>query len=515
MSPDSQPETMQHRVTMQFHSDRGREYLYDDVTGCIFPWNELREAVLSHCLSGTHPENQASLVAKYGTSNLEATYHFVSRWRDRYGAFARAWSDSDLVSCPPAEELAQLISTRSFELLLILTENCNLRCKYCGLSEVYPLSRNRTARTMTIDTAKRAVDWYVQLVKAQITQNPRKRFGLSLYGGEPMMNMLVLERILEYCRHKYPGTFLPVITTNGTLLTSNNIEALVRNDVRLAISIDGPQQEHDRMRVVARNRGTFQRIAAGLRRLKQDHPDYWAANVVSVSVYDYGTDLDAVEKFFEENEDILPRTVFVIPVSPYNTSWYTRYTESDRRSTTAAIDRLRQRYKDAKIQGHKTSHYNTCISGMGITMALLRRRVGDDRTAFIPFTGTCVPGDKIAVQVDGKLDMCERVNGTYPIGHLDRGGIEYERLRETIRKYQRQVLASCCRCPATKHCNVCFSFVEKDADFLKSADMCADIIRNSMQTMGDYVSIGEENPNADFAFETDTSRFQERVLFRY
>ena len=38
-----------------------------------------------------------------------------------------------------------------------------------------------------------------------------------------------------------------MLTTNGLLLNDANIKFLAENEIGLAISIDGPQKEHDRL----------------------------------------------------------------------------------------------------------------------------------------------------------------------------------------------------------------------------------------------------------------------------
>ena len=501
---------MQFRVTLRFCSDSGREYLYDDVTGSIFPWNELLEAVL--CLEISKANHRKELVTKHGEKNVEAAYRFIKRWRKNYGAFFRTWAGSDWGITPQAEQLETFVRNTSFELLLVVTEDCNLRCRYCILSEVYPLNRVRTNRRMSFDTARRAIDWYFNLVQPQVARNPRKQFGLSFYGGEPMLNMPVVSQILEYVRKRFPGYFLPVMTTNGTLLTLKNVRVLVDNDVSLAISIDGPKEEHDRLRVDTRGRGSFTRIIGNLGRIKRTYPQYWNTKLTSVSVYDWGTDLESVEKFFNENTAIVPRPVFVNQVAHRNTHWYEHYTLVDRASMLANIDELRIRYKKAKVEGHSTSYYMDCLVGMPIALAVLRRRSCDEQPPFLPFSGTCTPGAKIAVHVDGKIDMCERVNGTYPIGHLKHGGIDYKRLREIIGRYGSQVLFACPKCPVTKQCSICFSFVEKSADFSKIAELCDGTVERARQSLADYISILEENPHADLHFETDTSRLEEQVI---
>jgi len=72
-----------------------------------------------------------------------------------------------------------------------------------------------------------------------------------------MMNMVVVKQVLDYIRGKYSGYFQPVMTTNGTLLTLKNAGIMVEHDVSLAISIDGPSEEHNRFRVDVHGKGSL------------------------------------------------------------------------------------------------------------------------------------------------------------------------------------------------------------------------------------------------------------------
>lgn len=508
-------DTMKRRATLSFRSDTGRDYLYDDVTGSIFPWNDTREAVLKSIAENEFETQRTDLEHTFGDEEVDGAVQFINHARETLGAFFRTSTACPTFSQPTAEQLREHITNAAFQLLLIVTEDCNLRCKYCALSEVYPLNRTRTTRPMNIETARRAIDWFVGLIEPQIRRNPRKRFGLSFYGGEPLMNPPTVKGALEYARDRYPDLFAPVMTTNGTLLTPKNVAMLVEHNVQLGISIDGPEAEHDRLRIDSRGRGSFARIAENLAAIKREYPEFWSKNLTSVSVYDWGTDLEAVCDFFEENADNIPRSVFVNEVSPRNTNYYDARTAESWRHAQERFARLGQRYKQTKIDGEKAGEYLTCAVGFPLVRTLLRQRAGDARTPFLQFTGTCVPGDKIAVHVDGKLDMCERVNGTYPIGHLDRGGLDYERICEIIAEYQQVIMQSCHKCPVTKFCNVCFSLVEKNGGFDKSSAVCAATVRAARHNLADYISIMEANPRADFTLETDVSLLEKRLLFFY
>ena len=56
-----------------------------------------------------------------------------------------------------------------------------------------------------------------------------------------------------------------MLTTNGLLLNDANIKFLAENEIGLAISIDGPQKEHDRLRVKIDGSGSFEQIANNIK----------------------------------------------------------------------------------------------------------------------------------------------------------------------------------------------------------------------------------------------------------
>lgn len=57
--------------------------------------------------------------------------------------------------------------------------------------------------------------------------------------------------------------------SNGTLVNKRWIEVLKRNGVRVGVSIDGPAEIHDRVRVDHRGRGSLEQVVQGLKRLRK------------------------------------------------------------------------------------------------------------------------------------------------------------------------------------------------------------------------------------------------------
>lgn len=79
-----------------------------------------------------------------------------------------------------ANQIEDYMKNNVHQLILQVTQNCNLRCKYCVYSGSY-VNRVHTKKRMSIETAKKAVDFYHK-------HNSNLENGLiSFYGGEPLL----------------------------------------------------------------------------------------------------------------------------------------------------------------------------------------------------------------------------------------------------------------------------------------------------------------------------------------
>lgn len=141
------------------------------------------------------------------------------------------------VTCPGcgAERLLS-----SFEKMdVALSERCNYRCQMCRR----PPEAADLGRDEVIDVLEQAREIGLGTV--------------SFCGGEPFVH----EGFVEIARRAIDLGFQVQLTTNGSLVTEERIEALAGLDC-LTVSIDGLEETHDRIRGV---RGAFQRALGALR----------------------------------------------------------------------------------------------------------------------------------------------------------------------------------------------------------------------------------------------------------
>jgi uncharacterized protein len=94
----------------------------------------------------------------------------------------------------------------------------------------------------------------------------------SWHGGEPaILGLDYFRKIVALQRkHEPPGRHIANgIQTNGTLLNEDWCRFLAQEDFAVGLSLDGPQELHDRYRVTKDGRPTFEQALSGYRLLQQ------------------------------------------------------------------------------------------------------------------------------------------------------------------------------------------------------------------------------------------------------
>ena len=99
---------------------------------------------------------------------------------------------------------------------------------------------------------------------------------LAFYGGEPLLNLMLIKQSVEYIKEKAFGKNIKfAITTNGTLLTHEIVDFLVENNFQLAISLDGPESVHDQHRKFANSdKGSFRILKENYLSILNRYPEY-------------------------------------------------------------------------------------------------------------------------------------------------------------------------------------------------------------------------------------------------
>ncbi len=464
-----------------FKTRSGNDYYYDDWTGVCYP--------MPPGMKETIARLKSSSIESMEKSGGQTTWErFIIRRNNAYGAFyGTAFSESPRqLSCP--QELGGMIPKDYLrQLVLVVTNKCNLRCKYCIYSDHYPKTYEPN-QTMSLEVAIQATDFYLDNLESKRKRNPAEPAIITFYGGEPLLNLQLIESVISHVKNRNIENTVYSITTNGLLLEDDVSDFLVENDFTIAVSLDGPEQEHDRNRVHRDGRGSFKKVFRNVVHLWDRHPSY--KNVIFLVTTDYATDMMKLQDFFNSHEQFRQSAFFFSSVKDNFTDYYDQFTEND-------IEKFRTKSKKYKKQATESGHDSDPFHKYGLSaphyLFLLRGLFAPTGNSEIPATGTCIPGEKLCVQPDGTFQPCERIAGCINIGSA-KDGLDFSRIAKIMNEYNRQITSNCAECSALRLCPYCYSHFWSGTRFERpSTTQCKNHLSRIENLMTDLYTALEEN----------------------
>lgn len=147
---------------------------------------------------------------------------------------------------------------------LHISNDCNLRCKYCYASGGNYM-QERTL--MNEKTARDFVNFCI-LNFDQVKQ-------IVFFGGEPMLNVKIMKVVCNLFKQNFvEGKILYIpkfgIITNGTIINSDIIEFFKENITDITVSIDGPKDVNDANRVYSNGNGSYKAIKRFITTVKEE-----------------------------------------------------------------------------------------------------------------------------------------------------------------------------------------------------------------------------------------------------
>ena len=150
-------------------------------------------------------------------------------------------------------------------LVLSLTERCNLRCSYC----YYKVSHESRSLTMQNDIMEAAI-----LLAFERTLSLGQNYlNITFFGGEPLLCMGLIHKGVEFAKALAQGhdkfRLRFAVNTNATLLNDSIIEYLKRENFRVYVSLDGPETHRDICRKMKNGGGSFKLIEPHIPALRE------------------------------------------------------------------------------------------------------------------------------------------------------------------------------------------------------------------------------------------------------
>ena len=195
-----------------------------------------------------------SAAAQLGPETLATVQELGLKWSDKVRGEADI-EERDRRTVEMAREKPGAIS----QMALFVTQDCNMRCPYC-----YGDGGGYGGRgSMSEETAFRAVDWLIGQA------GDARELTLSFFGGEPLLNIQLIEKVVAYGREKAGASrkLEFAMTSNLSLLDDRILDFLVANKIGVMVSFDGPRHIQNRNRPLKNGRDSYETVVPKIRKL--------------------------------------------------------------------------------------------------------------------------------------------------------------------------------------------------------------------------------------------------------
>jgi len=144
----------------------------------------------------------------------------------------------------------------SMGIVLCLTENCNLRCRYCFLNA------ESKGKIMPLDIMRDAIKKGAEIAS-------EREIVVAAFGGEPCLEPSLLHEMVDYTKsicNKTKQKYSFAITTNG-IMNKDVMKLLMDNKFFITISMDGIPEIQNYQRPLANGMDTYDLVEKNIKTL--------------------------------------------------------------------------------------------------------------------------------------------------------------------------------------------------------------------------------------------------------
>lgn len=144
-------------------------------------------------------------------------------------------------------EITPAVDPRMENIAVNVTNRCNLQCRFCYNSGLHDRKRSEELAVTEIIS-------FLDKTRPLLSENP----SLSILGGEPL---LVPETSLALADYGKRNGYRTILSTNGTLITTQFAKKAKQSDLQVQVSLDGATAAVNDM---VRGNGSFTRTLTGI-----------------------------------------------------------------------------------------------------------------------------------------------------------------------------------------------------------------------------------------------------------
>lgn len=345
-------------------------------------------------------------------------------------------------------------------LLIEVTDKCNLSCKYCGYGELYSDYDSRLNKNNTFENVKVLIDYLCHQWNSIRNFSFNKTCHIGFYGGEPLMNISLIKDTINYLNSLYfsNGLHFEYHMTTNAMLLEKYMDYITEQKIHLLISLDG-NQFNDSYRVRKNGLESFKHVIRNIHALQNKYPDYFNKYVNFNAVLHNRNSVRDIVHFIKEEFDKIP-TIAALSTNGIRTDkqeefWKMFHNPMESYKDADKCDDI----KDLLEKSPDISIANYFIhSYCGLTFKKYSDLfVTEKDKQYIP-TGTCSPlKKKLFLTVNGKLLACERIGQNHALGEVTNGkvNIDFEQISSYYERLFNKIIHLCKFCTIRKGCGIC------------------------------------------------------------
>ena len=326
-------------------------------------------------------------------------------------------------------------------LALEVTQQCNMRCKYCVYSGSYKYERTHNSRIMSEET-------FLSVLKRFFRSDVARPQYIGFYGGEPLLCFDRINSFHDQIVQIAPDTKFQ-ITTNGLCLTEQVMDRLIKDDYYMMISFDG--LNHDLYRRDLYNKATCNTVLERLAVFRKKNEDFFNKHVRLQVTLSPPYRLKEQAEFFNNNEITANMQMNISFVNGFDTTFFDNQDESGGRTESLrsqCMELARDLYSDYKGKHFQRYFFQKQMNAINDRpMVAISNPLTHGNCEFLLHRGF--------VDVDGNCYPCERVGNMGYLGNVNSESDNEEYVQKIHEDYDQIVLDNCKNCIISRFCGIC------------------------------------------------------------
>lgn len=323
-----------------------------------------------------------------------------------------------------------------------MTQQCNLRCKYCIYSGEYDNRRSHNEQSFPTDAIPSLINFI-----AEHADKSAPVITVCFYGGEALLQKDKIQRIISELS-TLNLTFEFTISSNGVLLNEDTVEWLCSTtNLIVTITIDGDKLIHDANRVFPSGKGSFDIVMKNLNRFKDKYPEEYDKRIQFLSTVDSITRLPELSTFWEQHPFLASRRpVHISTILPN----FSKEVLSD---PTSQLRKQLLIY-DMAMTSYLRGEENILTDEMNRLIGIIEHREFFELPKRQRFITCCHNPYSCFITSTGQLYVCEKFNEEFSVGALE-DGFDEDALKYINKLFTKRKNSYCSKCWAKRLCRIC------------------------------------------------------------